>query len=126
MSDSYQAIYDAVRSKISGGNIADAVADVARSAFDISFLLPHAQQEIYAVSHEMQRPSVLFRPRIFPDGNEWCCLLGDNLAEGVSGFGETPDAAAKAFDQAFYHSKAPPELKRTRLSGDGSKDGSNG
>lgn len=32
MSDSYQAIYDAVRSRISGGNIADAVTEVARSA----------------------------------------------------------------------------------------------
>ena len=35
MSDSYQAIYDAVRSRISGGNISDAVDRAAREAFDM-------------------------------------------------------------------------------------------
>lgn len=35
MSDSYQAIYDAVRSKISGGDIGSVVHDVLFSAFDM-------------------------------------------------------------------------------------------
>lgn len=42
MTDTYQAVYDAVRSKI--GHIdSSVVAEVARQAFDISFLLSHAQ-----------------------------------------------------------------------------------
>lgn len=107
MADTYQAIYDAVRSKISGGNIGDAVADVARSAFDISWPIEHIKQEFIAAAHQMQRPSVLFRPTIMADGDKWCALLGDDLAVGVSGFGDTPDEACAAFDQAWWKGKTP-------------------
>jgi hypothetical protein len=47
------------------------------------------------------RPFILLRPRMFPDGNQWCALYGDNLQEGVCGFGDTPEAAAVAFDEAW-------------------------
>lgn len=107
MSDSYQAIYDAVRSKIYGGDIAQAVSEAAYRAFDISFQKAILQQEITAVSHEMQRPSVLFRPNIYSDGTMWCVLLGADLQTGVSGFGETPAEACAAFDVAFWKSKTP-------------------
>lgn len=107
MSDSYQAIYDAVRSKISGGNISEAVAEIARSSLDTSWLQSHAQQEIYAVSHQWQRPSVLFRPRVFQDGDKWCALYGENLAEGVSGFGDTPDNACYEFDREWRGIRQP-------------------
>ena len=46
-------------------------------------------------------PHVLLRPRVYPDGNAWCCLLGDDLMSGVVGFGDTPQEAAKAFDDAW-------------------------
>ena len=102
-----QEIYDAVRSRISGGDIGSVVADVARQALDISFLQGIAQQEIYAVGHEWQRPSVLFRPTIYPDGTMWCALLGDDLQQGIAGFGDTPDAAMRAFDVAFAKERTP-------------------
>ena len=105
MSDSYQAIYDAVRSRISGGDISGAVRDVLFQQMDISMLKAHAQQEIYAVSHEYQRPSVVFRPRIFPDGNMWCALLGDDLASGVCGFGPSPAEACAEFDKAWFEKR---------------------
>lgn len=107
MADTYQAIYDAVRSRISGGNIGDAVADAARNAFDISWAVEHIKQEFVTAAHEMQRPSVLFKPRVFPDGTSWCALLGDNLVEGVAGFGNTPDEACAAFDQAWRKGLTP-------------------
>ena len=47
---------------------------------------------------EQNRPAVLFSPKVYKDGNQWCALLGDNLQEGVCGFGESPDAATRAFD----------------------------
>jgi hypothetical protein len=31
----------------------------------------------------------------------WCALFGDNLQEGVVGFGETPAKAMYAFDTAW-------------------------
>ena len=44
------------------------------------------------------------------DGNEWCVRIGDNLVEGVAGFGKTPEAAIRAFESAMYqcggHSRA--------------------
>lgn len=115
MTDSYHAIYDAVRSRISNGDVGRAVADVARSSFDISHVTPLLQQEIYAVGYELRRPSVVFRPNIFPDGDQWCALLGDNLMEGVSGFGNTPEAAATEFDKAWY-GKITPQAEFARKS----------
>lgn len=85
MSDSYQAVYDAVNLNFSGA----------------SYLWQHAQQEIYCVSHELQRPSAVYRPRIFVDSAHWCALYGENLQDGVAGFGKSPAEAMDAFDAAW-------------------------
>lgn len=50
---------------------------------------------------EYQRPSVVFKPTLSKDGNMWCALLGDNLQEGVAGFGPRPADAMWAFDSAW-------------------------
>lgn len=33
----------------------------------------------------------------FKDGNQWCYLYGDNIQEGISGFGDTISDAAIDF-----------------------------
>lgn len=48
-----------------------------------------------------QRPHVIMRPRIFPDGNMWCALYGADLQMGVAGFGKSPAEACEAFDVAW-------------------------
>lgn len=48
-----------------------------------------------------ERPSVLWKPRLFRDGDQWCALLGENIQDGVVGFGSSPDAAMQAFDVAW-------------------------
>lgn len=50
---------------------------------------------------EQQRPSVVFKPALSKDGDMWCALFGENLQEGVAGFGETPAKAMYAFDTAW-------------------------
>ena len=55
-----------------------------------------------------QRPFTLLRPRMFPDGNQWCALYGDDLQSGVSGFGDTPEKAAADFDKAWTENRLPP------------------
>ena len=50
---------------------------------------------------EYQRPSVVFKPVLAKDGDMWCALFGDNLQEGVAGFGETQAKAMYAFDTAW-------------------------
>lgn len=79
---------------------ANGVIQAATQAFDVFSM----------AGHEQTRPCILFRPRIFPDGGQWCVLLGDNLAEGVAGFGETPYLAMYAFDKAFM-TIAPPAAR---------------
>ncbi len=107
MCDSYQAIYDAVRSRISNGDIGHAVREAATRAFDISLFMARLQEQMYATAEEMRRPSVLFRPALFIEGSQWCALLGADLATGVAGFGDTPDDAMTAFDQAFWKEQTP-------------------
>lgn len=48
-----------------------------------------------------ERPSVLWKPRLFRDGDQWCALLCENIQEGVVGFGSSPDAAMQAFDVSW-------------------------
>lgn len=43
------------------------------------------------------------KPSIFPDGNQWCCLYGANIQEGVCGFGDTPAMAMNNFVHNFYN-----------------------
>ena len=47
-------------------------------------------------------PSYIYKPRLFRDGNQWCALLGEDIQEGVVGFGESPERAMTAFDTAWY------------------------
>jgi hypothetical protein len=103
MSDSYQAIYDAVRSRISGGNISDAVESACRSAFDSAGrLMSCVAQDFSFAAQEQQRPCVLFRPSISIDGNQYCALYGEDLQNGVAGFGDSPEKAMADFDKQWY------------------------
>jgi len=92
MSDTYDAIYDATRFALAN---ADAfVESAARDAFDIS-------RARGIVQDEMTRPSVLYRPRVFVDGDRWCALYGEDVQTGVAGFGLSPAEAMAAFDKAW-------------------------
>lgn len=57
--------------------------------------------EKYASACEERRPFIQLKPRIFIDGNRWCALYGENLQDGVAGFGESPDKAAWDFDRKW-------------------------
>ena len=51
---------------------------------------------------EWTRPSVVWRPQLSIDGNKWCALYGNNLQDGVVGFGDSPDAAMRDFDKSWH------------------------
>lgn len=101
MSD-YQAIYDAVRSRLSTGDVGSAVESAFRAeAQGLSWAISRCADNFeYAVAR-YNDPHVMMRPKIFRDGDQWCCLYGDNLEEGVAGFGDSPSLAANAFDTAW-------------------------
>jgi len=108
MSDNYQAIYDAVRSRIGHADVGQAVESALREAFgNADHIIRCAAQEFGVAGAEMQRPAVVFRPVLSIDGSQWCALYGDNLQNGVAGFGDTPEAAMRAFDHAWFNDKTP-------------------
>lgn len=42
------------------------------------------------------------KPCIKKEGNQWCVLYGDNLQEGICGFGKTPFEAIQNFNAEMY------------------------
>lgn len=58
------------------------------------------QTEIYRDS----RPplAVSFGCKMFIDGDKWCCLYGEDIQNGVAGFGNSPAEAAYDFDRAWH------------------------
>ena len=101
MSDSYQAIYDAVRSQISNGDIGTAVENAIREA-SISHYAGMAAARIQEAASAYDNPSVLYRPKLYQDGNQWCALYGEDLQVGFAAFGDSPQQAMYNFDVAWY------------------------
>lgn len=59
------------------------------------------KREIYQLGITLSLPHVLMRPKISIDGNQWCALYGENLQDGVAGFGSSPCEAMGDFDRAW-------------------------
>jgi hypothetical protein len=99
MSDTYQAIYDAVRSRITHGDLGQAVTEaISQQASGLSWAIESVCTEYVTTALSQQRPSVLYRPNVGKDGNKWCALYGPNLMDGVCGFGDSPAEAMADFD----------------------------
>lgn len=97
-----QAVYDATRSALRNTDVGAAVQEaMTLHLSNLPYAVSLAQEAIATVQREMIRPSVMFRPRLSIDGNMWCALYGENLQEGVAGFGSSPEAACCAFDNAW-------------------------
>jgi hypothetical protein len=92
-----QEIYDAVRSKISNGDIGSAIRQVAYEMFDWSHTRNILQQEFLSAAYEMQRPSVLYRPELTEfQFSVWKAKYGD-----VCGIGDNPANAMIDFDKKW-------------------------
>jgi hypothetical protein len=90
-------------------NTYQAIYDAAFTQLDLSWQKEIIVQSITCAAETIQnehtRPSVLMRPKIYMDGDAWCALYGDNLQDGVAGFGDTPEKAMLAFDAAWKNSR---------------------
>jgi hypothetical protein len=93
MSDTYQAVYDAVRSRFTGQVVQEAMCAAAYA--------------VETAGYEHKRPSAVYRPTLSADGDMWCALLGDDLQIGLAGFGKTPEEAMVNFDIAFLNERTP-------------------
>lgn len=68
-----------------------------------------AKEAIRYAAAEYERPSAVFRPRLSIDGNQWCALYGENLQDGVAGFGASPADALWDFDRNWSRKLAGQE-----------------
>lgn len=112
--DTYQPIYDAVRSLLSNCDVGSAIETAMREA-NVGHYAMQAAESIRQAAGEYERPSVMMRPKLYPDGNAWCALYGENLQEGVAAFGDSPAEAMRAFDKAWY-AKANTESRDAKRS----------
>lgn len=83
MSDEYEAIFDAYGGEGAQRNRINA----AMAAYEAEMM--------------RQRPSVLFRPKLFQYNDGYCALYGENIQEGCAGFGDTPKEAMRDFDDKW-------------------------
>lgn len=74
------------------------VNDSSMAANAICHAVEMTRETIRMAVYEYERPSTVHKPRLFIDGNQWCALFGDNLQDGVAGFGVSPYAAMNDFD----------------------------
>jgi hypothetical protein len=58
----------------------------------------------------------------YKDGNQWCILLGDNIQEGICGFGDTIDDALYAFLNDLIKSKKEQNPAMIQWKGDNLKE----
>ncbi len=63
--------------------------------------LEHQSQMINIQTNNLYNLINTLRCKITKDGNSWCCLYGENLQEGVAGFGETPHESVMNFAKEF-------------------------
>lgn len=72
-----------------------------------------AKESVREAAAEHARPSAVFKPRLSVDGNQWCALYGENLQDGVAGFGNSPAEAMWDFDRAWGE-KLPAQQERSK------------
>lgn len=67
----------------------------------------NAAVEAQCTAMAARAPHVLMRPSLGPDGNKWSVLYGDNIMEGVAGYGDTPEEAMADFDKNWSSQTLP-------------------
>ncbi|PYL23973.1 MAG: hypothetical protein DMF37_08525 [Verrucomicrobia bacterium] len=65
------------------------------------------EMERYCAAHP-RSPAAIRRPRLSIRGRTVIALLGPAIEEGIAGFGDTVQAALRAFDAQYSRSLTPP------------------
>lgn len=99
MSDSYQAIYDAVRSRIQSADVAAILREHIH--LDGSWAIEQIKQAFQEAAGNIGSPSAVYRPHISKDGSQWCVFYGHD-GVGVRGFGKSPALAMADFDRNWF------------------------
>ena len=60
------------------------------------------ENEMREISYQYTRPHFMYKIIPYKDGNQWCALLGENIHEGIVGFGSSAAEALQNFDIAYF------------------------
>lgn len=70
---------------------------------DSQLVIIRHQEEMNKLDDERQLILIsMLKPKLTIDGNQYCWLLGENLQEGIAGFGDSPYEAMVDFNKSFY------------------------
>ena len=73
-------------------------------------LIAMQEMERYCAAHPTT-PVSLRHPRLFIRGRTFVALLGPSIEEGIAGYGDTVQAALRAFDMQYSRSLTPGQME---------------
>jgi len=65
-------------------------------------VLQHQEKMNLIVEQEEYNLFVIIKPKLYKDGTQGCCLYGENIQEGIVGFGDTPKKAISDWNSSWY------------------------
>lgn len=77
----------------------------AQAVTEYKGMLYDQKMQNYIYQCERIAPHVIHNAKVFQDGDEFCCLLGENIQVGICGFGKTPKEACDGFDRIWVEGK---------------------
>ena len=75
---------------------------------EIEMELTHHDREAASIRSQLAQEQQEFnlfatlKPSLQKDGNQWSVLYGDNIQEGIAGFGNSPHLAILDFNTQWY------------------------
>jgi|SRR5665213_477542 len=108
--DTYQPIFDAVGTALRNTDVGQAVENSCRGILDSADRAFNIMAQNFSEAYES--PSAVYKPSLKIDGDTWCALYGDNIQEGVCGFGDTPGKAMADFNRNWLWT--PEQIKSAK------------
>ena len=84
--------------------------DSSQAASQIIHAAHMMQERFHGYLSDLSRPSIVMKPKIYQDGDSFCCLFGENIQQGIVGWGETPEKAMGEFDRIWWWGDKKEEL----------------
>lgn len=75
--------------------------------------MKHQEEMNLIIEREEYNLFTMIKPKLYKDGDRWCCLYGNNQMEGIVGFGETPFKAILEWNSAWHKGHMAPINSKT-------------
>ena len=67
-------------------------------------VLEHQEKMNAIVEAEEYNLFAMLKPKLYKDGDAWCCLYGEDIMIGIVGFGDTPYKAILDWNTMWHKS----------------------